>query len=193
MGKCEKWTIAYRKRIGDTTLLTNTEEPFKAIPNTWRYWSADPFLFENQGKTYLFAELYDRLALRGVLGCCELTGNGAGEWKIIIEEPFHLSYPYIFHHNNEIYMIPESFRSGKIILYKALEFPYKWVKVHELADMIAVDSTVFKNGDEMYMITLRIVDGKSELVLITLNDTLTFIDHCVISDKEDPHVRPAGN
>ena len=193
MGKCEKWTVAYRKRNGTATLIDDPAAPFTPIPNTWRYWRADPFLFEQDGKTFLFAELYDRMHLRGVIGYCELTEEGAGEWSIVIEEPFHLSYPFLFCRGDQVYMIPESFRGGKILLYKAVRFPDRWEKVRELADMVAVDSTVIHTDGGDYMLTFRIIERQAELVCMAVSETLELSQPRVLSEKEDPNARPAGN
>lgn len=193
MRKNEKWTIAYRRRTDRKTLLDDLSSPFCVVPNTWRYWRADPFLFEKEGKTYLFAELFDRVKARGVLGCCELNDSGAKRWEVIIDEPFHLSYPFIFQRGNEVYLIPESYKSGKITLYRAVRFPNQWKKVRDLADMVAVDSTVVDTADGSYMITVRIVNGDAELVVMRLNEQLEPEDVRIISEKEDPHIRPAGN
>ena len=64
MRKFENWTVAYRRRNGNATLLEDIVSPFVCIPNTWRYWCADPHIFEENGKTYIFAELYDRVLRR---------------------------------------------------------------------------------------------------------------------------------
>lgn len=82
MRKLEFWTIAYRIRLHGQTILDDMDSPFTAIPNVWRYYRADPFLFERDGRTFLFAEMYDRLLRRGVIGCCELGKEGPlhGRW-----------------------------------------------------------------------------------------------------------------
>lgn len=102
MKKFEFWTIAYRKR-GAKLLLEDSTAAFHIIKNTWRYWCADPHLFENEGRTYVFAELYDRVLRRGVIGCCEITDNGYTPWKIVLKMPWHLSYPHIFKKDGDIY------------------------------------------------------------------------------------------
>ena len=192
MKKNEKWTIAYRRKAEGKTLLDNLSGTFIPLPNSWRYWRADPFLFERDGRSYLFAELYDRVKARGVLGCCELTDTGAGKWEVIIEEPWHLSYPFIFQQGNDVYLIPESFKSGKITLYKAACFPYEWTKVCDLADMVAVDSTIVDTAAGSYMITLRIVNAEANLVVMALSEQMELKAARIASRKEDPNVRPAG-
>jgi hypothetical protein len=192
MGKCEKWTIAYRLRKDGATILDDVQTAFTPIPNTWRYWRADPFLFEKDGKTYLFAEFYDRARLRGILGCCELTDDGAGEWKIILEEPFHLSYPFVYRDGEEIYMIPESCRAGKIFLYRATQFPYQWERVRELADLVAADSTVVDGTDGKYLITLRTNGQSTQLLAAEMADGRLKGSMRSICEPDDLQVRPAG-
>ena len=46
------YRVAFRKK-GKHALLTDAVTPFKAIRNNWRYWVADPFVFEYDGETYI--------------------------------------------------------------------------------------------------------------------------------------------
>lgn len=54
----ESWSVAWREKPCGT-LLKDLDTPFEIIPNSVRYWAADPFLFVYHGETYIFAELYD--------------------------------------------------------------------------------------------------------------------------------------
>lgn len=189
MGKCEKWTIAYRVRRGENTLIDDTTAPFTKIPNSWRYWAADPFLVETEGKTWLFAELYDRLQRKGVLGCRDLNDP---KWTIILDEPFHLSYPFVFKQNGTFYMIPESFRAGKIRLYKAVSFPYSWEPVCDLAEMAAVDSTVIQTSAGQFLLTVRVVNAVGTLTLMKVEENWNLSEPICVAQPEDANVRPAG-
>jgi hypothetical protein len=63
---------------------------------------------------------------------------------LIPEIESHVSYPYIFKYDGDIFLIPESYEEGKINLYKAKNFPDTWVKIHTLIEGVkAVDSTIF--------------------------------------------------
>jgi hypothetical protein len=46
--------------------------------------------------------------------------------KIVLDENFHLSYPYVFLYDGTFYMIPEAGETKSVRLYKAKEFPTKW-------------------------------------------------------------------
>ena len=57
------------------------------------------------------------------------TSRDGFKWnyeKIVLEEPCHLSYPYVFKWDNKIYMIPETRALREIRLYVATDFPTKW-------------------------------------------------------------------
>ena len=140
----ESWNIAYRLK-SQGAILNNLEEPFIVIPNPMRYWAADPMVYCVGDTTYLFAELFEYSSSTGVIGVCEFTGNGFSDWKVIIKEKTHLSYPFVFQHNGKHYMLPESSTSNCVPLYVATEFPYKWEKLKNLAEDVAwVDTTLYK-------------------------------------------------
>ena len=51
----EEWTMAIRKR-GEKLLFEDggAEKEFVIIPNSIRYWCADPFLINKDGREYVF-------------------------------------------------------------------------------------------------------------------------------------------
>lgn len=182
--KHEFWTIAYRPR-GEERLPEDTTAPFRVIPNTWRYWAADPHLFKKDGKTWVFAELYDRVLRRGVIGCCYLTDNGASKWKVALNMPFHLSYPHIFRKDGEIYMIPESYVGNEIALYRAVDFPYQWERVRPIKEnCISVDTTLIPWNGTTWLLTQ---DEDTGLTLMTEDGKQSWSIR-----KDDPMTRPAG-
>lgn len=191
--KFEEWTIAYRRKNGDGTLLPDDREtPFLTVKNTWRYWCADPHLFDREGRTYLFAELYDRVLRRGVIGCCEITDRGCTPWKVVLKMPWHLSYPHVFSCGDKIYMIPESYVGEEIALYEAVSFPEKWVKAKTLkSDYVAVDSTVFTCGGRTWLQTLQLLDGHEYFRLFAVENG-ELAERALQIAADDPNVRPGG-
>lgn len=184
----EFWTIAYRLR-GEKSLLEDTAAPFRVIPNTWRYWCADPHLFEQDGKTFVFAELYDRVLRRGVIGYCYLTDNGPTRWKVALKMPFHLSYPHIFRRDNGIFMIPESYVGSEIALYQATDFPQHWQRIAPIQEHIrAVDTTIIPWQGQTWLLTQEQADDNTGCLLLMAADGS---QRWPIS-KNDPMTRPAG-
>jgi hypothetical protein len=94
---------------------------------------ADPFLIKEGEIWNLFFEVYDNDTKQGDLAVA--TSKNTWTWnyeRVIIDEPFHLSYPYVFKSEGEYYLIPESFEDNSIRLYKADNFPSKWSYVKTL-------------------------------------------------------------
>lgn len=172
----ESWNVAWRMSESGTILHDKTT-PFNIIENPLRYWAADPFVIEREGKTYIFAELYDYIRCRGILGYCELIPGKKCRWTPILVEPFHLSYPCIIEHAGKMYLMPESGEDRSLILYEATDFPRKWKRVHTLRENIALADTTPVFGD---LCLTHHVDNplNPELLLIHLgkidNDTVVF-------------------
>lgn len=96
---------------------------------------ADPFLIRQDKQWDLFFEVYNKDTKQGDLAVA--TSRNTWIWKyqnVIIDEPFHLSYPYVFQADGEYYLIPESFEANSIRLYKADDFPTKWSFVKTLIE-----------------------------------------------------------
>lgn len=80
---------------------------------------ADPFLFEYKGKLHLFYESKG-LYTPGVL--MMTSTSDLIHWSkpvVVLKEPFHLSYPWVFEEKGKVYMIPETGQDGSIRLYEA--------------------------------------------------------------------------
>lgn len=154
----ESWNVAYRKKIKGC-IIENTNEPFIVIKNSFRYWAADPFVFEFNGRVYIFAELYDYVLRRGVLGYCTVENGKTSKWKPIIVESYHMSYPYIFKKGDDVYIMPEANASGSLYIYKAVEFPDKWVKEKVIRKKVKfADTTPFYFGDNCLALTYQVND-----------------------------------
>lgn len=181
------YRVAFRKK-DKHAILTDETTPFKAIKNNWRYWVADPFVFEHEGETYIFAELFDYLRRRGVIGYSKLGTDGSfSRWKEIIVEPYHMSYPQIFEHDGEIYIVPETGSGRTLDMYKAVNFPDKWEKSVNLAkDVIFADTTLFSRGGNLYALACDMEWTKnSELVLFRIDENMKLCRTelgCVVND-----------
>lgn len=113
---------------------------------------ADPFILYKDPTFYMFFEVLDKSSNKGVIGLA--TSEDGDKWnydRIVLNEKFHLSYPYVFKYNNEFYMIPESSESKKVLLYKAKNFPYDWSVVSELIEGSFVDCSVFNYNNRWWM------------------------------------------
>ena len=186
----ESWNVAIRnKSTGD--ILDNTKIPFKVIKNNFRYWAADPFILEKDGKAYIFAELYDYVLRRGVLGYCSIEGDKASKWKPIIRELYHLSYPCIIEHNGKLCIMPESGEGEVLTAYESVEFPNKWEKRKVIrGDVRFADTTPFPYTGRNFALTHNVGDPENPcLTVIDLDGKTKDIP---VEGKVALRSRPAG-
>lgn len=186
----ESWNVAFRKRMPGM-LMENTDEPFTVIQNPMRYWAADPFLFEYRGRTYIFAELYDYILCRGVIGFCEIAEGITPHWQSIIVENYHLSFPNIYQEREEIYILPESSAAGELYRYRAVEFPYRWEKEKVIRKNVQYADTVMLDA-EMHHYALTYCVGNPhmpELYWLDLDSPKN--DHRIDVEHQELR-RPAG-
>ncbi len=89
---------------------------------------ADPFMFYYENSVwYMFFEVFNRKTQHGDIGLAvSLDGLHWKYDRIVLDEPFHLSYPDVFEYAGHYYMIPEAGQTGQIRLYEADNFPYGW-------------------------------------------------------------------
>lgn len=114
------------------------------------FW-ADPVLCEWRGETHLFVEEYDYAAQRGRLAVARVDDPQRLHFQTCLEEPFHLSYPCVFAHDGELYMIPESQQTGEVRLYVAEDYPLRWKLRKVLLQIPAVDATPYFDGARWWL------------------------------------------
>lgn len=158
--------------------------------------AADPFIFRN----YLFCELLDNrkklLGLRGGVICCSPLQDEL-DFKIIIKENFHLSYPHIFTHRKKIYMIPETYEANKLLLYECLNFPYEWQQKTVLKNNFScIDSTIFSLDRRLYLFTTKYIRSNKKqniTYLFKINNLLNSKLRLIKKNILPPRYRGGGN
>ena len=159
------FTIAIRKRDSKEAPIWE-RKCFRSdyvMPATRDDWVADPMLAEDNGKTYLFYEAAHHN--KGRIEVVEIRDDGTtSQPEVALEREYHLSYPFVFRHNGEWYMIPESGAIREVQLLKAASFPTEWEYVTTLLRENAVDTTVQRMGDRYLLLTF-LPQAESERVL----------------------------
>lgn len=134
---------------------------------------ADPFMVNISGQWYMFFEVMNVLTNQGDIGYAVSKDGLKWEYKkIILDEPFHLSYPYVFYWDGHFYMIPESTRAGAIRLYRAESFPESWSLVGNLIDGEFADNSIFYAKDTWWMLTYSTFYSHEELRLFFADDLM---------------------
>lgn len=114
---------------------------------------ADPFIFKKDSTWYLFFEIMDNITAKGVIGYAT-SNDSCYTWeyqKVILNEPWHLSFPNVFEFNRTVYMISETSQSNRTILYKATNFPEQWKKESEILNIPLKDPVIFRAKGIWYL------------------------------------------
>ena len=110
-------------------------------------YNADPFVITTEKDTYIFYESY---SYKDGKGCIEMVRKSKKykKPKVVLEEPFHLSYPFVFEHEGVVYCIPETHQANRVNLYRFNEKDLVLEQECVLMEHIqAVDPTlVFREG-----------------------------------------------
>lgn len=121
---------------------------------------ADPFFIKSNDSFYMFFETKNRNSNKGVIAYA--ASNDGYHWSyrnVVIEEPFHLSYPNVFEWNGNYYIIPESNRDYSLRLYKAKHFPEKWeFSTTLLAGNKLVDPTILHHHNKWWLFVSSVDD-----------------------------------
>ena len=155
---------------------------------------ADPFLFVHDGWLYLF---YEEERLKAKAPICAKRTKDLKNWEsmgVVLKENHHLSYPNVFEHEGEIYMMPETREREAVMLYKATQFPYRWEKCKVIVegDKYADSCVVFHEG-KWYLFTTAWY-GKKNGLRIFIADELTgeYVEHPMSPITDDVALSRCG-
>ncbi|GAA4286961.1 glucosamine inositolphosphorylceramide transferase family protein [Georgenia daeguensis] len=124
------------------------------LPRRRGHFYADPFVVARDGRHYLFTEDYQRGVGRGRIFVHEIAEGRSREVGVALAEPFHLSFPYLFEHAGELYLVPESAKDRSIRIYRCTRFPLGWELVRvAMRDVDAVDTMIFPFGGRWWLLT----------------------------------------
>lgn len=150
LSKGVRWHVVICKTRFKSTFAC---EP-RVVPNPPNRFLADPFVISKNNKTYCFVEDASNRTKKGRISYFEVDENLFSEIKPCLEEEFHLSFPFIFEYQNDLYMCPETSDAGQIRIYKASAFPREWKLETVLMDQVrAVDTMLFESAGKWWMLT----------------------------------------
>ena len=151
LGRRQRWSVGFlnkdpsRMPPPTPTLIKNPSSRF----------FADPFLIKRFGRTVCYVEDYSFQSERGQISAIELFPDQTYKFLgPVITENFHLSFPFIFEFNNNLYMVPETSAARAVKLYRCVDFPMNWEFQFDLmTDISAVDSLVLKKEGLWWLLT----------------------------------------
>ncbi|WGR93878.1 hypothetical protein MTX26_30395 [Bradyrhizobium sp. ISRA443] len=161
---------------------------------------ADPFPVKWQGRTFVFFEDLDHRVGKGIISAVEFDGKGPVANVVpVLEEPWHLSYPFLIEDNGELWMIPESTEHQDVPLYRCIRFPDKWERHGTLLSGLELADVTITRHNGLYYLFGAWRDGTggySDTLAIYYAEQLfgPWLPHAnnpVLMNRAS--VRPAGN
>ncbi len=120
----------------------------------WRY-LADPFGLVRGSTLHVFVEAFDYASKHAVIERHDLD-LPALRWRaarVVLARPFHLSYPNVFEHAGQTWMLPESAQANEIALYRAVDASLDtWQRETALLQGVpGADASVIEHGGRWWM------------------------------------------
>lgn len=196
-----EWAIGIYK--GDTPLSLSSAEGVvnpvlraSDVKDVKATFVADPFLIKKDSMFYMFFEVFNDLTRQGDIGLA--ISRDCKKWtysKIVLDEVYHISYPYVFEWRDGMYMIPESAQAGELKLYKAGNFPEEWQYVKTLLTGEFGDHSLFQYQDKWWLFAGADPYNNSSLRLFYSDSLMgSWVEHpkSPIIHKNANKARPGG-
>nr|WP_298093973.1 hypothetical protein [uncultured Shinella sp.] len=179
------WRVGYR--FHDGAGVADTGElglGWRVLPDVGDRFYADPFPFHWRGRCYLFVEDYVHATGKAVISVVPFDAAGEPQnAQVVLEEPHHLSYPQVFARDDAVWMLPEASAGGRLVLYRAADFPNRWVPEAVLLEGEISDATLLEHGEKLWLFATH-RDGFG-----STSDTLVVFSACALAGPWKPHAR----
>lgn len=156
------WTLF----IGKGNFLDSTLYRLKPVKMPRNKFWADPFIFKYLDKDYIFFENYDYKTKKGKISCGRINNSQLVDLVDVIEKEYHMSYPFIFEENKDIFLIPETLEKNRLEIYKCVDFPFNW-ELH---------STLFE-GESIVDASVYICKNKNKWLFLNKADGINAPDN----------------
>ena len=177
--KRNQWGVAFINKSWEKFDLSEGVR----IKNPKNHYFADPFIIKRNNRTICFVEDYDILEKKGHISAIEIFEDQT--YKVlepVIKEPFHMSYPFIFEYNDNLYMTPETVEAKSIRLYKCKNFPLEWELEKEIVvNQNALDPIIFKYNNKWWLF-YTLLKGED-----TSSTLMAYYSENPLSDNWIPH------
>jgi hypothetical protein len=156
----EQWFLAYRRHAPGPPADEHSAALTTIMPPAGRFY-ADPFLFQHEGRRFVFFEDYESSRGSAVICYVEIDDRGGHSApRIALRQDCHLSYPFVFAEGNAVYMLPETGGHRTVELYRAARFPVEWTLERVLLrDVCARDATLLRHDGRLWLFVAIDLDG----------------------------------
>jgi hypothetical protein len=159
----DQWNVGFVEG-GPRRLLSSEPLEVRWLPTPAPLtYIADPFVAERDGVRALFVETYDYFGRRGAIDALVLDdADRVVRRERVLGGPTHLSYPYPFEIDGELYLIPESAEANEVALYRCEHFPDRWVRESAIFPAFdGVDTTLFAHEGRWWAFCTRYSRGST--------------------------------
>ncbi len=133
---------------------------FRPIADPGTHFYADPFVVVVDGRSWVLVEDLDHATDRGRIAAIPFDDEGpCGPAVPVLEEPWHLSYPFPITIDGVLHIMPESSTAGDLGLYRCIAFPDRWERVATLVEEPIADATVVEHAGRWWMFS-TLDDGR---------------------------------
>ena len=149
--KESRWSVAFVPTNWEDANLQQSIE----IKTPENRFFADPFIITREGRTICYVEDFSYDKQLACISAIEIFEDNSYEiLEPVIEESFHMSFPFLLEFEGSLYMIPETSQSNSIRLYKCIDFPLKWKYQQDIMDNCsAADTMIFKHEQKWWLFT----------------------------------------
>lgn len=133
---------------------------WNVVPDPGVRFYADPFPVIWRGQTFVFVEELDHRVGKGFISAIPFDERGpTGPAVPVLEENWHLSYPFLMEHEGSLWMIPESMAHRDVAIYRCVEFPGRWERHATLLTDIQLSDATITEHNGMYYLFGALWDG----------------------------------
>lgn len=122
------------------------------LPRPDRTFCADPFLIEKDGAVYCFYEEFPFDTGIGKIAVALLSDDGATRLGDALTADHHLSFPFVFEHGGDTFMLPETINARRLEIWRCTQFPLQW-ELHTVAfeGQQLADPLLFRQGEDWWL------------------------------------------
>jgi len=145
-----RWGVAFRPQGWQNLVMHRAQ----TIQNPPGHFLADPFILSTGQQSYCYVEDYDYAQAKACISVYELRNEQAVRIGPAIQEPFHLSFPFLFRYQSRHYLCPESSAAREIRLYECAALPDQWtLKKILMSNIAAADTMLFEYEGLWWLLT----------------------------------------
>lgn len=161
-----KWHVGYLNCDWESLQINK----LNILPNPERGFYADPFLIQTEPDLYIICEEFDNVQKKGIISIIRLDETKTEYHRGVINEDFHLSFPFPFYFEGNLYVCPESGESREMRIYTCRNFPRDWELITKIdLGVSLLDICIFPHDGIWWLIGTKanyeIRDSYSEVLV----------------------------